>query len=127
MTKKLTITAALLLTGTLTLAHAAGSDAGKALFESPTLGGGSTGKSCVTCHAGGKNLGADLFTRKTFTVMGQSQKTLADVVNLCIEKPLGGKAIDPQGQEMTDLLAYMQTLLGKPAKKAAAPKKVEGC
>jgi hypothetical protein len=29
---------------------------------------------------------------------------------------LGGKAIDPQGQEMQDLMAYLKTLVAKPAK-----------
>jgi len=100
----------------LSLANAGNVDKGKALFESPTLGGGTTGKSCKSCHPGGKNLGGDLFDRKD---------SLAAMVNTCIEKPLGGTAIDPKGEEMQDLLAYMKTLVAGPGK--TKPKKVEGC
>jgi len=124
MKKTLVLLASLMLAGTM--AYAASADKGKVLFESPRLGGGTTGKSCNTCHAGGKKLGGDLFKRKQFTIMGMGKKTLAEVINVCIEKPLGGKAIDPLGQEMQDLMAYMKTLTTKPAK-TKAPKKVEGC
>lgn len=124
MKKTLVLVASLMIAGTM--AYAASADKGKALFESPRLGGGTTGKSCVSCHAGGKNLGGDLFERKQFTIMGMGKKTLAEVINVCIEKPLGGKAIDPLGQEMQDLMAYMKTLATKPGK-TKAPKKVEGC
>ena len=72
-------------------------------------------------------MGKDLFAeRKQFTIMGMGKKTLAEVINVCIEKPLGGKAIDPNGQEMQDLIAYMKTLVTKPAS-TKAPKKIEGC
>jgi cytochrome c553 len=124
MKKTLVLVAALMMAGTL--AYAANADKGKILFESPRLGGGTTGKSCASCHEGGKGLGSDLFERKQFTIMKMEKKTLADVVNVCIENPLGGKAIDPQGQEMQDLIAYMKTLVTKPAKKKT-PKKIEGC
>lgn len=126
MKKTLVLVAALLMTGTMTLAHAASVDKGKALFESPSLGGGTTGKSCSSCHEGGANLGRDLFERKQLTIMGMNKKSLAEVINVCIEKPLGGTAIDPQGAEMQDLMAYMKTLVAKPGKKKAQ-KKVEGC
>ncbi len=124
MKKTLVFVAALMMTGTLV--YAASVDNGKALFESPTLGGGTTGQSCNTCHEGGENLGSDLFERKQFTIMGMDKKALADVINVCIEKPLGGTAIDPQGQEMQDLMAYMKTLINKPAPKKAR-KAIEGC
>jgi cytochrome c len=61
-------------------------------------------------------LGSDLFTRKQFTIMKMQKKTLPEVVNVCIENPLGGKAIDPNGQEMQDLMAYMKILVAKPTK-----------
>ncbi|WP_459946334.1 hypothetical protein [Desulfocastanea catecholica] len=41
------------MAGTLTLAYAADVYKGKARFASPILGGGTTGKSCMTCHDGG--------------------------------------------------------------------------
>ena len=125
MKKTLILVTALMMTGGLTLAYAASVDKGKALFESPSLGGGTTGKSCSTCHEGGEDLGSDLFDRKQFTIMKMGKKTLAEVINVCIEKPLGGVAIDTQGQEMEDLIAYMKTLVIKPVMKKM-PKKVEG-
>lgn len=126
MKKVLVLAVALMMAGSLTLAYAASVDKGKALFENPSLGGGTTGKSCMTCHDGGKGLGNDLFERKELTIMGMTKKSLAEVINVCIEKPLGGKAIDPQGEEMSDLMAYMKTLATQPAKKKTS-KKLEGC
>ena len=116
MKKTCILISALMMTGGLTLSYAANADKGKALFESPTLGSGTTGKSCASCHEGGKGLGSDLFERRQFTIMGMGQKSVAGVVNVCIEHPLGGNAIDPEGEEMQDLLAYMKTLVGNPAK-----------
>lgn len=103
MKKLLPYTAAFILAGAVTLAHAVDPGKGKALFESPTLGGGTSGKSCKSCHAGGKKLG---------TNPGNS----ADTINACIQGPLGGKAIDPKGEEMQNLIAYLQTLVGKQGK-----------
>lgn len=126
MNKSFLLTTALVMTGGLALAYTGNVDKGKALFESPTLGGGTTGKSCRSCHPDGKRLGYDLFERKHLRMMGFAKNSVAEVVNICIEKPLGGKAIDPNGEEMLDLLAYMKTLTAKQAK----PKKtggMEGC
>lgn len=116
MKKTMVLVTALMMAGSLTLAYAASADKGKVLFESPTLGAGTTGKSCLTCHEGGKNFSPDL----------SEKKNLAEFVNMCIERPLGGVAIDPAGEEMQDLIAYMKTLVAKPAKKKAV-KKIEGC
>jgi len=117
MEKGFVIVSMLMIAGGLHLANAGNADKGKVLFESSTLGSGTTGKSCMTCHQGGKGLGSDLFERKNFTIMGMDKKDLADVVNVCIEKPLGGTRLDPQGEEMRNLLAYMKTLIDPPAKK----------
>ncbi|OQX06773.1 MAG: hypothetical protein BWK76_25730 [Desulfobulbaceae bacterium A2] len=129
MKKVFILVTALMMTGGLTLAYAASADNGKILFERPSLGGGTTGKSCSTCHEGGKNLGSDLFERKQFAIMKIDKKSLAEVVNICIEKALGGVAIDTEGRDMKDLLAYMKTLVTKSTKpvKKETQKKVEGC
>jgi len=116
MKKMIILATALTMAGGLSLANAGNVDKGKALFASPTLGGGTTGKSCQTCHPGGKKLGSDLFERQRLSIMGLGKASVAEVVNVCIEKPLGGTAIDPKGEEMQDLLAYMKTLVTKPAK-----------
>ena len=127
MKKKMFIPAtALVVAAAFSLAFAADTSKGKALFESPTLGNGTTGKSCNTCHAGGKGFGSDLFTRKKLTIMGMKKNNVEEMVNVCIEKPLGGTAIDPQGEEMRDLIAYLKTLVAKQAKKKAR-RKIEGC
>jgi len=114
MKKKMFVIASVfVMAGTLTFAYAADVDRGKALFASPDLGGGTTGKSCMTCHDGGEGLGDDLFDRKSYTIMGMEKNSVEEIVNVCIEKPLGGVAIDPAGEEMSDLIAYMKTLVAK--------------
>jgi cytochrome c553 len=124
MKRAFILVAALMMTGGLTLAYAVNVEKGKALFESPDLGGGTTGKSCSTCHEGGKNLGSDLFARKQITIMKMDKKSLEEVINICIERPLGGIAIDTQGQDMKDLIVYIQTLVGNQAgNKESAEKK----
>jgi cytochrome c len=114
MKKKMFVIASVFaMAGTLTLAYAADIEKGKALFASPTLGGGTTGKSCMTCHDGGEGFGDDLFDRKSHNIMGMDKNSVEEVVNICIERPLGGVAIDPAGEEMLDLIAYMKTLVAK--------------
>jgi hypothetical protein len=86
---------------------------GKRLFESPTLGGGTSGKTCVTCHPGGRNLSRQLFgyDRDSAEIKAEKRSRLAVMVNTCIKRPLAGKAIDPAGHEMADIIAYMESLL----------------
>lgn len=111
--KMFMLATAMVMAGTFSLAYAADADKGKALFESPTFGGGTTGKSCQTCHNGGEGLGSDLFDREKLTIMGMEKNSVEEMVNVCIEKPLGGTAIDPQGEEMQDVIAYMKALVSK--------------
>lgn len=99
------------MVGCYSLAHGADAQRGKKLFEDPRLGGGTTGKSCATCHVDGEGFGKDLFQRNRYSIMGQEKPNIEDVVNLCIKIPLGGKPIDPKGKDMQDLLAYMRTLV----------------
>jgi len=86
---------------------------GKKLFESPTLGGGTSGKTCVTCHPGGRNLSSRLFgtSRDSAEIRNDKRSRLAGMVNTCIERPLAGKGIDPVGAEMADIIAYMRSLV----------------
>ncbi|MEK6527933.1 MAG: hypothetical protein AAB089_00960 [Nitrospirota bacterium] len=94
---------------------------GKALFHDPKLGGGTTGKSCNSCHPGGKGL-EKAGSKKEFNFMGMKQNSLEEVVNLCIIEPLKGKAIDPKGADMANIVAYIKSLSEKPE----APKKAPG-
>ncbi len=74
---------------------------GKALFENDKLG--SNGKSCATCHPGGKRLE----WAATF-----EESRLANIVNKCIEQSLKGKPLDPAADDMRSLLMYIKTFAG---------------
>lgn len=100
---------------------------GKALFKDPKLGGGTSGKSCNSCHPDGKGL-ENAGDKKEFNIMGKKQKSLEEAVNFCIEMALKGKAIDPKGTDMANIVAHIKSLKGKAPQ--AAPKKkkaIEGC
>ncbi|MFA7348263.1 MAG: hypothetical protein WCZ86_10910 [Desulfurivibrionaceae bacterium] len=86
-----------------------GADArhGKLLFESPALGGGTSGKTCLTCHEHGRDFSPETMTRKHYLVMGNPVGSLAGVVNFCIEVALRGEGIAENGEEMDDLIAYL--------------------
>jgi hypothetical protein len=90
-----------------------GADArnGKLLFESPDLGGGTSGKSCLTCHEYGRDLSPETLTRKNYLIMGNPVGSLAEVINFCIEVALRGEAIAEDGTEMNDLIAYLTLLI----------------
>ena len=113
MKKNLILVALLSLAAGFTLAYAANVDSGKALFENPHFAGSTNEDSCMTCHSDGDDFGSDLFERKNFKIMGMKKNSLAEVINVCIEQPLEGKAIDPQGEEMMDLSSYLKTLISK--------------
>ncbi len=98
-----------------TFAFAAGDAAkGKALFNDAKFAGGS--KSCNECHAGGKGMekAAD---KKEFNLMGKTQKSLEEAVNVCIVGANKGKAIDAKSAQMQDIVAYIKSL--KPKKASA--------
>lgn len=99
---------------------------GKALFNDPKFAGGTAGKSCNSCHPGGKGLekAAD---KKEFMIMGKTVKSLEEAVNLCIEMANKGKAIDVKSQEMADIVAYIKSLAKKPAEAPKKKKAIEGC
>ena len=103
-------------------AFAAGDAAkGKALFNDPKLGGGTAGKSCNSCHPGGKGL-EKAGGKKEFVIMGMKQDSLEAAVNFCIINPLKGKAINPKGADMANIVAYIKSL----SEKSEAPKKGNG-
>ena len=82
---------------------------GKALFNDPKLGGGTTGKSCNSCHPDGKGL-ENAGMKKEFNLGGKKQISLKEAINTCIENALKGKALDKKSQEMKDLAAYIKSL-----------------
>lgn len=101
----------LLAAGSLLLpaANCLGAEAekGRQLFASPALGGGTSGKSCLTCHEHGRDLSLETMTRKGYLVMGNPVATLAGVVNFCIEVALRGEGLAENSEEMKDLVAYL--------------------
>jgi cytochrome c553 len=91
---------------------------GKALFNDVKFAGGTAGKSCNSCHPGGRGLekSAD---KKEFRIMGRTLKSLEDAVNFCIVQANKGKAIAADSPEMKDMVAYIKSL----KRKAPAPRK----
>lgn len=85
---------------------------GKALFNDPKFGGGTTGKSCNSCHPDGKGL-EKAGKKKEFSIMGQKQKGLEEAVNFCIVNAMKGKAIDPKSEDMANIVAYIKSLKAK--------------
>ncbi|BCB95581.1 hypothetical protein JZK55_05030 [Dissulfurispira thermophila] len=105
---------------------------GKALFNDPKLGGGTSGKSCNSCHPDGKGLTGGKKEYVTPAPGGKKKihKNLEGAVNWCIEMALKGKAIDPKGGDMANLVAYINSLKGEMPMKKEMPKKkkaIEGC
>lgn len=97
-------------------AFAAGDAAkGKALFNDPKFAGGS--KACSECHPGGKGV-EKAGDKKEFHIMGKTQKSLEEAVNVCIVNANKGKAIDVASKEMMDIVAYIKSL--KAGKKPAS-------
>jgi cytochrome c peroxidase len=85
------------------MALAAGSAAkGKILFNDPKFANGTKGVSCNTCHPNGKGL-----------ENAGARTDLAKIINACIVKANGGKALDPNSAEMADMIAYIKSLKAK--------------
>jgi cytochrome c peroxidase len=72
---------------------------GGELFISPQLG--TNGKSCSSCHSGGKGLEASA---------GYKEEELAGIVNQCISKPLAGKPLAADSSDLKSLVMYIKSL-----------------
>jgi hypothetical protein len=115
------ISIAMLLASAVLAAHHTPEDRGKTLFNDPKLGGGTSGKSCGTCHPDGKGL-EGVSSKKEW----KGFKTLEEAANMCITKALQGKALDAKSEQMKDLVSYLKSI--KPAAAAPAKKKAAvGC
>lgn len=86
---------------------------GEMLFIDPTLGNGTSGKTCNTCHENGEGISADFDKKMQYTLMGLELQSLPDLINNCIEITLRGEEIDPHGEEMQALINYLQYLQSK--------------
>ena len=102
MRKALLMLSLLVVTATTLLAAEEPSlDRGRELFESDKLG--TSGRSCATCHPGGKKLE----WAATF-----EEEKLATIVNNCIKKANKGKPIPTDSSDMKSILMYIKTFAG---------------
>lgn len=102
--KKVTLLFLMLFVGSAVISMAAdapSAEQGKELFESSKLG--TNGKSCSTCHPGG---------RKLEWAATYDDEKLANIVNSCIQKTLKGKPLSPDSDSMKSLLSYIHTFAG---------------
>lgn len=89
---------------------------GEALFNSADLG--TNGKSCNTCHSGGKDIDG---RKNTYTILAKKQDSIKDAVNFCIEMALSGNPLEKDSEKMEDIVSYLKTLKGKKIRKSSAP------
>jgi len=82
---------------------------GKTLFKDENFGNGTAGKSCNSCHPNGKGL-EKAGSKSEFNIMGQKQNSLEEAVNFCIKMALKGEPIDPESQDMKDIVAYIRSI-----------------
>ncbi len=75
---------------------------GKELFESPALG--TNGRSCASCHAGGKKLE---------WVGTYDDAKLSAIINTCIKKPLRGKPLPTDSDDLKSMILYIRSIGGK--------------
>jgi len=78
---------------------------GSRVFHSAKLLGSTNGVSCDMCHPDGSNTHPETYP-KFQTHMGRVA-LLRDMINWCIERPVRGKALDPDGPRMRALEAYI--------------------
>jgi cytochrome c len=95
---------------------------GKALFVDVNLG--TTGKSCESCHPNGGTEGmkAEGITTKPLTgvkdrypavfaaIDPEKEVSLGEVVDFCLENPVGAERWADDSQDMKDMLAYLNSL-----------------
>ncbi len=78
---------------------------GKVLFNSTSLG--TNGKSCSSCHQGGKKLGG---------AAAEDVKDLEAIINKCIVGALKGSALPSGSSDLTSLALYLKTFSATPYK-----------
>ena len=92
--------ALLMMTGGVALATEGPTVAmGQTLFVSTDLG--SNGKSCASCHPGGKGLNE---------IGAYDDAMLKEMINFCIRDALKGKMFALESQELDSMLLYLRTL-----------------
>lgn len=82
--------------------------AGEQLFKSPALG--TVGKSCASCHGEGEDLKGAAEEYPKFSDLAGREITLIEMNNICIERALKGKPLDPRSDGAQALAAYLRSL-----------------
>ena len=72
---------------------------GQQLFNDPSLGGSANETSCASCHPDGKGL-----------ENAKNKTNLAHMINVCIERPLEGQALEAGSPELESLQRYIKSL-----------------
>ena len=67
---------------------------GKLLFNDSTLGNGTNGKTCNTCHEGGPDLATHIIHKENFEIIGVKVENTREAINLCIQVTLRGEGLD---------------------------------
>jgi cytochrome c len=94
----------------VSVAYAAGNaERGQELFTDQSFAGSKNARSCNTCHPGGKGLEGS-GTKEFTSLMGIRAVSIEDIVNICIERPLEGRAIAHGSEDMKDMVAYIRSL-----------------
>ena len=75
---------------------------GDKLFHAENLG--TNGKSCATCHPGGKGLDE---------IDAYDDGMLKEMVNFCIRDAMKGQMMDLESTEVESFLLYLRALQGK--------------
>jgi len=88
--------------GSVTAVEAPTAELGKTLFESTRLG--SNGKSCSSCHPGGRGLEE---------ISAYDDGQLKEMINFCIRDALKGRMFASDAQELDAMLAYLRSLPGQ--------------
>jgi len=82
---------------------------GMTLFNDAKFSGAISGKSCGSCHPGGKGL-ENAADKKEFNLGGKKQNSLEEAVNYCIVNAIKGKAVDTKSEQMKAVVSYIKSL-----------------
>jgi len=82
---------------------------GEKMWKNKKLGGSTNSFACQMCHAEGNSLNFKPYP-KYIGMAKKEMKTVEDMINFCIERPLKGKAISKTSKEMKGLVAYYHKL-----------------
>ena len=89
---------------------------GKALFSSTIIG--TNGKTCTTCHPGGKGL-ESVAVKSEWSAGGDSFDSMEGAINACVRGALGGCSLSADSLETQSLVSYLDRF--RATVKAPAP------